>query len=150
MRVCGYRNRYNDRISFIRIFGRVEVIVYDDESFNGSRQTVSRICRNWLLERPNYFLPGHLRAPIRRTVRRLRAAATNPAMGCVSTGTRITGERISASAAMRACGISGSLQRQHLIDPGIRKGRSNVYDNENFNGFAPDCQPGCAETGSLE
>ena len=35
-------DRYNDRISSIRIFGRAEVIVYDDESFNGSRQTVSR------------------------------------------------------------------------------------------------------------
>jgi dUTPase len=31
--------RYNDRISSIRIFGRAEVTVYDDENFNGSRQT---------------------------------------------------------------------------------------------------------------
>ncbi len=35
-------DRYNDRISSIRIFGRAEVTVYDDESFTGSRQTVSR------------------------------------------------------------------------------------------------------------
>jgi len=31
--------RYNDRISSIRIFGSAEVTVYEDESFNGSRQT---------------------------------------------------------------------------------------------------------------
>lgn len=31
--------RYNDRISSIRIFGRAEVTVYEDENFNGSRQT---------------------------------------------------------------------------------------------------------------
>jgi len=31
--------RYNDRISSIRIFGRAEVTVYDDENFNGSRRT---------------------------------------------------------------------------------------------------------------
>ena len=30
----------NDRISSIRIIGRAEVTVYDDENFNGSRQTV--------------------------------------------------------------------------------------------------------------
>lgn len=31
--------RYNDRISSIRIFGRAEVTVYVDDNFNGSRQT---------------------------------------------------------------------------------------------------------------
>ena len=30
--------RYNDRISSIRIFGGAEVTIYDDENFNGSRQ----------------------------------------------------------------------------------------------------------------
>jgi hypothetical protein len=34
--------RYNDRISSIRIFGRAEVTVYENEGFNGSRQTFSR------------------------------------------------------------------------------------------------------------
>ena len=31
--------RYNDRISSIRIFGRAQVTVYENENFNGSRQT---------------------------------------------------------------------------------------------------------------
>jgi hypothetical protein len=35
-------DRYNDSISSIRVFGRAEVTVYDNESFNGSRQTISR------------------------------------------------------------------------------------------------------------
>jgi hypothetical protein len=34
--------RYNDRMSSIRIFGRAEVTVYDDENFGGSRQTFSQ------------------------------------------------------------------------------------------------------------
>ena len=34
--------RYNDRISSIRIFGRAQVTVYQDENFNGSRQTFSQ------------------------------------------------------------------------------------------------------------
>jgi hypothetical protein len=34
--------RHNDRISSIRVFGRAQVTVYDDEGFNGSRQTFSR------------------------------------------------------------------------------------------------------------
>ena len=32
-------DRYNDRISSIRIFGNAKVTVYEDENFNGSRQT---------------------------------------------------------------------------------------------------------------
>jgi hypothetical protein len=42
--------RYNDRISSIRIFGRAEVTIYDDENFNGSRQTYRQDVpnlRNW-------------------------------------------------------------------------------------------------------
>ena len=34
--------RYNDKITSIRIYGRAEVTVYDDENFNGSSQTFSR------------------------------------------------------------------------------------------------------------
>jgi len=41
---------YNDRISSIQIFGRAEVTVYDNENFNGSRQTFRQDVpnlRNW-------------------------------------------------------------------------------------------------------
>jgi hypothetical protein len=34
--------RYNDRMSSIRIFGRAEVTIYDDENFGGARQTFSQ------------------------------------------------------------------------------------------------------------
>jgi hypothetical protein len=34
--------RYNDRISSIRVFGRVQVIVYQDDNFGGARRTFDR------------------------------------------------------------------------------------------------------------
>ncbi len=35
-------DRYNDKISSIRIFGRAEVTVYENSNFNGSRRTISQ------------------------------------------------------------------------------------------------------------
>jgi hypothetical protein len=35
-------DRYNDRISSIRVFGSAEVTVYTDSNFNGSRQTITQ------------------------------------------------------------------------------------------------------------
>ncbi len=41
-RVRNVGERFNDRISSIRIFGRAEVTVFDDENFGGGRQTYDR------------------------------------------------------------------------------------------------------------
>jgi hypothetical protein len=38
--------RYNDRISSIRVFGGVQVIVYQDENFGGERRTFNRSVSN--------------------------------------------------------------------------------------------------------
>ena len=39
-------DRYNDRISSIRIFGAAEVIVYEEENFGGERRTINRSVSN--------------------------------------------------------------------------------------------------------
>jgi hypothetical protein len=39
-------NRYNDKISSIRVFGRAQVIVYENDSFGGNSRTYSRDVSN--------------------------------------------------------------------------------------------------------
>jgi len=45
-RVRNVGERFNDRISSIRIFGRAEVTVFDDENFGGGRRTYDRDVTN--------------------------------------------------------------------------------------------------------
>src|SRR5512136_971767 len=39
-------DRYNDKISSIRVFGGVQVIVYQDDNFSGERRTFNRSVSN--------------------------------------------------------------------------------------------------------
>jgi len=45
-RIRNVEDRYNDRITSIRVFGRARVVIYKDENFSGARRNVNKDVRN--------------------------------------------------------------------------------------------------------
>jgi hypothetical protein len=135
--------RYNDRISSIRIFGRAQVTVFDNESFNGPRQTFNRDMPNlgsWndritsfesSGERPN---EGRNEGPSRGQFPD-RGRGNEPRNGvCFYRDTDYRGERFCVSSD-ESLGNIGERYNDRISSIRIF-GRASitVYENEGFNG----------------
>ena len=130
--------RYNDRVSSIRIFGGAEVTVYDDENFNGSRQTFRQDVpnlRDWSDRITSFQVTGGQYGGQSAGRYRGRSSGNEPRNGaCFYLDEEYRGESFCVNSDESQQNL-GERYNDRVSSIRIFGGAElTVYDDENFNG----------------
>jgi hypothetical protein len=127
--------RYNDKISSIRIFGRAEVAVFDDENFSGARRTFSQDVPNlgdWN-DRITSFQVGGGRQDGRRNEG--QSSVKEPRNGaCFYVDADYRGDSLCMNAGENLRNPGDRFNDRFSSIRVLGRARVVVYENENFGG----------------
>jgi hypothetical protein len=127
--------RYNDRISSVRIFGRTEVTVYNDDDFNGSSQTLSRDVPNlgdWNDRISSFQVGGGRQSEGQISGRGSRNEPRDGA--CFFMDADLRGESICINAGENVRNLEARFNDRISSVQVFGRARVVVYEHENFGG----------------